>query len=396
MKFTIGTASSNMNFEEDLKLIKSSLLYADTIELIGMAEYAIYNYIPKCFDSSTSVEKIMKNFISLLQAFDNIEAKELLDQLRVVSDSLTPYMPYIKKKKNRSKQEILAQMQYQKVEKQLVEMIANAKNELLNSDGAKELQSMIDRNIISVYDYSYNGFSVDELIGGYFANLLGSIKHAGSFPLFDNISSGVIEAVGNTKILDFSKMDMEIIRHAGIVNNIFATLPTLEKASVDEILDFKKSLKEPLCNFRTAIYKFSQQIESMPWDGDFKYECIKLYDTEVLPKVNEINALSSETSVLKNFGSKVLSDEEERRKLGYVGAGLISTITTRINMVDALGILENYIRMGAKVGLTAAGVTAFLKTADVLKQAYNDTKDKKEEMTENVMYYYYKASKEFQ
>ena len=45
MKFTIGTASSNMNFEEELKLINSSLLYADTIELIGMAEYAIYNYI---------------------------------------------------------------------------------------------------------------------------------------------------------------------------------------------------------------------------------------------------------------------------------------------------------------------------------------------------------------
>ena len=48
MKFTIGTASSSMNFEEDLKLIKSSLLYADSIELIGMAEYAIYNYLPRC------------------------------------------------------------------------------------------------------------------------------------------------------------------------------------------------------------------------------------------------------------------------------------------------------------------------------------------------------------
>ena len=396
MKFTIGTASSNMNFEEDLKLIKSSLLYADTIEMIGMAEYAIFNYMPKCFDGSTSIEKMMKNFVPLLQAFDNAEAKILLEQLKEVSDSLTPYMPYIKKKKNRSKQEILAQIQYQKVEKQLVEMLAKAKNELLNSDGTKELQSMIDRNIISVYDYSYNGFSLDELTGGYFANLLGTIKHTGSFPLFDNISSGVLEAVVNTKILDFSKMDMEIIRHAGIVNNIFATLPTLEKASVDEILDFKKSLKEPLGNFRTAIYKFSQQIESMPWDDDFKYECIKLYDTEVLPKVNEINALSSETSVLKNFGSRVLADEDERRKLGYVGAGLISTITTGSNMADALGVLENYIRMGAKVGLTAAGATAFLKTADILKQAHNDVRDKKKEMTGNVMYYYYKASKEFQ
>lgn len=395
MKFTIGTASSSMNFEEDLKLIKSSLLYADSIELIGMAEYAIYNYMPKCFEDSTSIEKMLKNFIPLLQAFDNAEAKALSEQLSSVNNSLTPYIPYIKKKKNRSKQEILAQMQYQKVEKQLIEMMATAKNELLNSNGVKEIQEMIGRNIVSVYDYSYNGFSIDELTGGYFANLLGSIKNTCSFPLFDNISSGVLEAVVDTKILDFSKTDMEVIRHAGIVNNIFSTLPTLEKASVDEILDFKNSLKEPLCNFRTAIYKFSQQIESMPWDDDFKYECIKLYDTEVLPKVNEINELSTETSVLKNFGSKVLADEDERRKLGYVGAGLITTITTGSNMIDALGILENYIRMGAKVGLTAAGVTAFLKTADILKQAHNDSKEKKSEMTGNVMYYYYKASKKF-
>ena len=48
MKFSIGTASSNMEFEESLKLIKSSLLYADEIELIGMAEYAVFNYLPKC------------------------------------------------------------------------------------------------------------------------------------------------------------------------------------------------------------------------------------------------------------------------------------------------------------------------------------------------------------
>ena len=46
MKFTIGTVSSNMEFSETLKLIKSSLLYADEIELIGMIEYAIFAYLP--------------------------------------------------------------------------------------------------------------------------------------------------------------------------------------------------------------------------------------------------------------------------------------------------------------------------------------------------------------
>ena len=36
MKFTIGTISNSVNLEEDISLIKSSLLYADEIELIGM------------------------------------------------------------------------------------------------------------------------------------------------------------------------------------------------------------------------------------------------------------------------------------------------------------------------------------------------------------------------
>lgn len=393
MKFTIGTASSSMNFEEDIKLIKSSLLYADSIELIGMAEYAIFNYLPRCFEDSKKLDNLLCGFIPFLEAFDNDEAKMLIKQLNSVSETIAPYMPQLKKKKNRTKQEIIAQMQFQKAETQLAEMIEQAKTQMLDREGTKEIQSLCDRDIISIYDYSYTGFSVDELAGGYFANLLGTIKHGGSFPLFDGISSDVLAAVVDTKILDFSKTDKEIIRHAGIANNILSTLPTLESASIDEILDFKKSLKVPLDNFRTAIYKFSEQVTSMPWDDDFKYECIKLYDTEVVPKVNEINALSSETSVLKNFGSKVLADEDERRKIGFIGAGLISTITTGSNIVNALGVLENLIRMGAKVGLTAAGVSAFLKTADILKQAHVDVKKKKLEVEGNVMYYYYRASK---
>lgn len=393
MKFTIGTASSNMEFEEDYKLIKSALLYADEIELIGMAEYAIYNYLPKCFSNANDIEKILTCFIPFLNAFDNENAKEIVQQLNSLTQRIDPYMPYLKKKHKRNKQEIIAQIKMHQVEKICKASLETEFNNLLNQTGARQIQNLIDRKIITVYDYSYTGFSVDELTGGYFGNLLGTIKHGKSYPLFDNISSDVVGTVINSKIIDFSKTDKEIIRHAGIANNILSTLPTLEKATVDEILDFKKEMKIPLENFRTAIYNFSERITSMPWDDDFQYECIKLYDTEVIPKVNELNELSSNTSVLKNFGNRVLADEEERRRLGYVGAGLITTITTDANIVEALGVLENLIRTGAKVGLTAAGVTAFLKTADLVNQAYKEVKEKKSEMQRNVMYYYYKASK---
>ena len=150
-------------------------------------------------------------------------------------------------------------------------------------------------------------------------------------------------------------------------------------------------MKVPLVNFRTAIYQFSEQVASMHWDDNFQYECLKLYDTEVIPRVHEINELSSETSVLKNFGRKVLADEEERKKIGFVGAGLATTITTGADMVDALGVIETIIRSGAKIGLTAAGVAAFLKTADLLRQSHDEVKEVKAKIEGNVMYYYYKA-----
>lgn len=395
MKFSIGTASSNMEFEESLMLIKSSLLYADEIELIGMAEYAVFNYLPKCLTGAKDFESIITKLVPFFESFDNPEAQELVDQLTKLSVVLEPIMPHLKKKKHRTKEEILAQIKMRQATNECNAIMQEAINALMSQSGIKSIQNLVDRKLVSIYDYSHNGFSIDELTGSYFANLMGTIKHGGAYPLFDTISSDIVKTVTNTYILDFSKTDKEIIRHAGIANNILSTLPTLEKASIDEILDFKKDLMIPLTNFRTAIYQFSEQVASMPWDDNFKYECLKLYDTEVMPKVNEINALSSETSVLKNFGAKVLADEEERKKLGYVGAGLATTITTGSNIMDALGILENLLRSGAKIGLTAAGISAFLKTADLFRQSHVETKEKKTEIEGNVMYYYYKASKKF-
>lgn len=396
MKFSIGTASNNMEFEEDIRLIKSSLLYADEIELIGMAEYAIFVYLPKCLKgSNNNIETLFGNLLPLLRSFDNENAMAMVSKIEYFQEQLELCLPKLKKKKRRTPEEIIAQWKIKKIIDEANTQLNEYHQSIVSTDGIQAIDDLVQKGLISIYDYSYNGFSSDELTGGYFANLLSTIKHRSSYPLFDSISASVVSSVIDNKILDFSNIDKEIIRHAGVATNILSTLPTLEKATIDEILDFKKDLSEPLINFRRSIYDFSSKINSMPWDDNFCYECLKLYNTEVLPKINEINELSSETSVLKNFGKSVLHDEEERRKIGFVGAGLITTITTNSNIFDALGLLETILKAGATIGLSAAGITAFLKTADVLREAHKSSKAIKQEIKGNSMYYYYKASKRF-
>lgn len=114
MKFTIGTASSSMEFAEDMKLIKSSLLYADEIELIGMAEYAIYNYLPKCIAKANDIDGILSAFIPFLGAFDNKEANEMVEQLRNLKQQISPYMAYLKKRKKEINKKFLHKLKWDK------------------------------------------------------------------------------------------------------------------------------------------------------------------------------------------------------------------------------------------------------------------------------------------
>ena len=169
------------------------------------------------------------------------------------------------------------------------------------------------------------------------------------------------------------------------------TLPTLESASFDEILDFKKSLQGPLTNFRKAVYGFSEKIQSLPWDRDFEYECLKIYEAEVAPRVEEINVLSSETSVLKNFGKQVLADETIRKELGFMAAGLATTITTKTNVIGTLNLILAILNIGSKIGLAGTAVTSGLQLADFIVKAKEEAKKAANKMNENVMFYYYKA-----
>ena len=392
MKFTIGTVSSNMEFAETLNLIKSSLLYADDIELIGMIEYAVFAYLPNQILNAKDISQLLNCITPFIKSIDVPDAKELLGQIEEVSSQLEIYRPVFKKKKRRNKDEILAQIKMQQVMKQSQEEISNALARMLNTEGSQALKSLIDRNIISVYDYGYDDFEVEELIGGYFGNLINAAKDQTAYPLFDKASEDVIRNTVDTHILDIGRLNPEVIRHAGVASNILMTLPTLEGASVDEILDFKKANEKSLILFRKAIYDFSEKINSLPWDDNFQYDCIKLYNTEVLPRVEEINTIASDTSTLKNFGRQVLADEELRKKAGWVAGGIASTIISQSSLMGVLSDFKTWLLGVSLIAISPQIASGFMKTLHFASKAKIECKEKQKIIDGNTMFYYYKAN----
>lgn len=335
----------------------------------------------------------MTNWIPFLQSVEVPDRDNMIQQIQFAQEQLKTIEPIIKKKKYRNKQEILAQMQFNKAEKQVRDMLMQGIEEVLDQSGSGAIQPLIDQKVVSVFDYAYKDFEQNKLVGGYFGNLLRTMREGTSYPLFDKASTDVISSVSTTKLIDIGHINPEVLRHAGVASNILMTLPTLEAASFDQLLDLKKDHTKELQQFRMAMYGFSEKMTSLPWDEDFEYECLKLYHAEVVPHIEEINEVMTETSVLKNIGAKAVKDEEVRKGAGYAVAGLTSVITTSSNMMAAFGTLKDALLDLALISISPAMAKAFMKTISIVGEARKETKEAKKEAVKNVMYYYYLASK---
>ena len=391
MKITIGTVSHFQEYEKELQLIKSSMLYADEIELIGLTEYVVFKYLPSILDSGKNLDALLEGLIPFIQSVEIPNKEELAKQLEYAQEQLRIFAPIVQKKKHRTTAEIQAQIKVSRAKSEIQANLTEAMGQLVTQPSSVELQSLVEKELVKIFDYQMQSFNTDEMTGGYIGSMMNAIYASNTYPLFDEASTELIRPIAQMKLIEFSKLDSEVLRHAGVATRIIMTLPTLEGASYDELIDFRQQNIAPLSRFRKAVYGYSEKISSLPWDNDFQYECLKIYDTEVAPQVAELNELFTQTSTLKNFGKKVLADEEIRKNAGWIAGGLATAITTSSSLS---GLLRQMLVGMSLAVLSKETAKGFMKTTNLWIQAHDQVKEARKYGTSNVMYYYYLASKD--
>ena len=390
MKITIGAVSNFQEFEKELRLIKSSMLYADEIELIGLTEYVVFKYLPSILDSGKPLDLLLEELIPFIQSVELPNKDEVTKQLEYAQEQLKIFTPILEKKKHRTTAEIQAQLKVNLAKKEIQAKLTAAMSKLFNQPSSAELQMLVEKNWVKIFDYQMQDFNASEMAGGYLGSIMNAIYATNTYPLFDEASIGILRPIAQTKLIEFSKLDSEVLRHAGVATRILMTLPTLEGASYDELADFRLQNAGPLSRFRKAVYGYSEKISCLPWDNGFQSECLKMYDTEVAPQVAELNELFTQTSTLKNFGRKVLADEEIRRDAGWAVGGIATAITTS----SSLSGFFRQLLVGVSLAIfSKEAAQGFLKTVNLWVQAHDHAKDVRKQGTGNMMYYYYLASK---
>jgi len=339
---TIGAApSGQLSLENELRLVKPALLYADHVTL---------------YSPTTSM-------LAMTAAFGELSEDQKLEFLRQVAPTVSPsdapnlvavldVYEALRSKRRRSRDEIVL---VEKVRRQLdaawVELRSKV-DEILSGSGVEELLPAIEQGLLDI-DPIVSGEDFDsELFLQEFVNrLFRSLLSPTAYPLFDDASGALVRAHVAEGLIEPLPASDSRARQVAAAASFMSRLPAFSAATLAEVLDVRKALSGPLVRFRAGVVEISELLTSRAFEEGFDAEVEQAYIQHIAPPLQEIEELVAANTYL-------------RQLLGKTVADMKTTVTAVLTLgITRVADLPALIAGGAAL-LTAAASAALAKSEE--------------------------------
>lgn len=392
LHFTIGTYPTKiLNLDQDIRLLKAALLYADKVELYSLKAF----YILLLLGLRDITPEQQLEFIEMIIPYtvSKRKAKETLASLKKCKRVL----------KNRylsNRDQIMKKMlldfsveQWGIVKNKVTEIAKKAGIDNLNraiQSGILEIHSFEGyNNYKSILEFATDCFAIatgssliksreqkiserdDKVIQEFVKGLSYAINDGATFPLFDKLTSKFVETQVKVGRILTSQMGINRSKHSGSAGHLLIRLPFFEKASVAEILDIRKELGKYLVRFRQAIIEFSDYIKTAAWDKDFPLEVDKVFHRDVAPAILDIEEEVKSNRFLTSLIHRFID-----RPLVIPGGAVISIILSKLSALP-----DEIMR---SLGIAAS-------SAVLVYDAYKEWRQKQQMIEKNGLFFYYQC-----
>jgi len=343
----------------DVQLVKSALLYADTVTLHSPAASGILNVLGL---KQLGPEERSQMLLEMIEIFEPDTAEGL-------KPILQKYWA-IKRRGAFSKKErsIIA-----KVDQDLPGMwdtIVSQAAETTQSSHIDELVPIIDAGLLSVEPYD----DLDAAVIDFLDRVIATANDPLAIPLFDEGTSELLREVmadGRTEIRE----QKDLNKTGALAANLFDRLPSFESATLDEIIDIRKDLDKYLVRFRGAMLKFAGDVRCQTWDAEFVADAEAVFRKDVEPALLDI--------------------EEQTRSKGPLAKVVeLSTRNPDLGTMSILGLGLGAMNMFSDV--TYKAMVAVFGVGSAVYKTYLQQKADAREVESNSMFLYYRARKELQ
>lgn len=342
------TDMHEFDLRHETELVKAALLYADRVTLAS----------PKVAYMAS-----IASFITLDRRQRIDAMAELMGVLAEGRDAARLYADLRRRRRRLAPRErVLVAGLEARLDSGGQDMAAKV-DELLDDAGAGELAHALELGVLDLHglgiDQADQTNFTDTIIGGLADVLAESVgATTRTFPLFDNDAGNLMRAmVAEGKVADVQAARSNEAAAAG---RLIAGLDAFPRAAIDDLLDVRRQLEQPLVRFRAALATVTAQFEAAAWEEGFDREVEDLYRQHVAPALLDVQQALEELGALPTL-LRLASGE----RVAAVAAGLGLAAAAAVGYADLPAIV--YGTPGAP--LLAAGASEALQRRDVKRSA---------------------------
>jgi len=315
----------------DVRLVKAALLYADQVELLGLAAGMVHAIGLAPDSESLSLGAMMELVEATGSASLTSEVRKLLPAMEAMSKS-----------------GVTLPEELQEGMDQIAEFMATAndllgpvRTEMLDSTGADELRPALATGIVSVADLGVGmkhavsaaagqgpAMDTDRAAQQWVDEIKSRLRDGRTRLLFDEGAGNLVQAMVDEGVVPPDEIGLRLAGAGALGAGFVARLPAFPEAPMDELLDLRGELDGPLTRYRGAVSMFSVNVPRMV-GRDLEFEVGHLWEQEVAPALEEIDDLLHQHTYVRELARHALQDVGRYLIEGagvYIGLGAASDV----------------------------------------------------------------------
>ena len=335
----LEVGATGPSLARDVELLKSSVMYADEVELIGMGAAMV----EKVCLSPASREMPLARLLRLTEILTGedqfsrtgMTAPELQAAERLVRSGIRSGDPNT----DNGLEQIRTVLETSR------QMLRGVQDDIIGKTGGADLETAYAAGVVSVADL---GFDIDYLVEQHASDWSGDpmpqvrswvnavLERLGDGRtrlLFDRASGEWMRQAIQEGVVPASEIGQRLAGKAAVGAGFLARLPSLPGAPMDELLSIRAELQAPLTRYRGAVARFSQDVAGL-FGSDLEAGIEDLWESSGAPGLAEIDEELSSHTFTKELARYLGLEVSDYLATGPLWVG-ISTLTDLHQAVNA-------------------------------------------------------------
>jgi hypothetical protein len=348
----IDNSTNGFSVQREVELVKASLLYADTVEVLSIGSQMVRE-LHRFAAGGTD------NIWALMLSLDDDTLRHLgysadIGTLREVGPALLSVDPDVLRSAAADDPAMHELTELADILDNGHAGAASAMAELRQmyekmrvDSGVAELESVLGTNLVRFNEQVPIGDDLDAATSAFVNQIKRYLQDSSRLLLLDGIAADMARHMIEEGVVRPPNRVISNAGEAALGTGFVARLPAFPGAPMDELLKVRIDLDEPLGRYRRKISDLRGELQTGPFDEHISAEVDAIWRTEVGPELGEIRQAMADHGLVREFLRALGADPSNLVK-GTLPGAAIGLFTA--NTFD----LETAISRGITAGSTLA------------------------------------------